>query len=109
MLAAGKLRDRAMSSRSDLSQCLSLRLSKITVDPTKDRRGSGTDLRDLLESLAEVGLLHPLLVLPADDDGHHQLLAGYRRLRAARQLGWEEVPARIVTLEGLRPELAGLA
>src|SRR5436305_11984673 len=86
-----------------------MRLSKITVDPAKNRRGNDTDLQDMLESLAEVGLLHPILVLPPDDEGHHQLLAGHRRLRAARRLGWEEVPARIVTLDGLRAELAALA
>lgn len=91
-----------------LPQSVLMRLSKITVDRKKDRRGSDADVRDLLESLPEVGLLHPLLVLPPDDEGRHELLAGHRRLRAALELGWEEVPVRVVTLEGLRAELAGL-
>lgn len=92
-----------------LPQSVSIRMSKIIVNPAKDRRGNDTELQDLLDSLSEVGLLHPILVLPADDEGHHEVLAGHRRLRAARRLGWEEVPARIVTLDALRGELAALA
>src|SRR4051812_5457019 len=76
--------------REGLPQSVSMRLSKIIVNPVHDLRGD-TDMRDLIQSLTDVGLLHPLLILPADDEGNHQLLSGYRRLRAARQLGWEEI------------------
>jgi len=40
------------------------------------------DLKDLLESISIIGILHPLLVLP-ERDGKYELLAGHRRLRAA--------------------------
>ena len=39
------------------------------------------------DSIAEVGLLHPVVVTPEG-----RLIAGQRRLEACRQLGWTEVP-----------------
>jgi N6-adenosine-specific RNA methylase IME4 len=51
------------------------------------------DLRSLSESIAEVGLLHPVVVTL---DG--RLIAGQRRLAACRSLGWEEVPVTVVDL-----------
>src|ERR1700686_1483955 len=51
------------------------------------------DLRALAESIAEVGLLHPVVVTPEG-----RLIAGQRRLRACRLLGWTEVPVTVVDL-----------
>src|SRR5581483_5313769 len=51
------------------------------------------DLRGLVESIAEVGLLHPVVVTPEG-----RLIAGQRRLEACRQLGWTEVPVTVVDL-----------
>src|ERR1700730_17180018 len=51
------------------------------------------DLRGLAESIAEVGLLHPVVVTPEG-----RLVAGQRRLEACRQLGWQEVPVTVVDL-----------
>jgi N6-adenosine-specific RNA methylase IME4 len=51
------------------------------------------DLRTLANSIADVGLLHPLVVTP---DG--RLIAGQRRLEACRLIGWTEVPVTIVDL-----------
>jgi len=51
------------------------------------------DVRALARSIAEVGLLHPVVVTP---DG--RLIAGQRRLEACRQLGWPEIPVTVVDL-----------
>jgi len=51
------------------------------------------DLRPLVDSIAEVGLLHPVVVTP---DG--RLIAGQRRLEACRLLGWADVPVTVVDL-----------
>lgn len=51
------------------------------------------DVRALAQSIAEVGLLHPVVVTP---DG--RLIAGQRRLEACRQLGWPEIPVTVVDL-----------
>jgi ParB family chromosome partitioning protein len=59
------------------------------------------DLVPLIKSIQEVGLLHPLVVTP-----DMQLVAGARRLAAVKELGWKEVPVRVV--EGLDDAVAAL-
>lgn len=51
------------------------------------------DLRQLAESIRQDGLIQPIVVTPAD--GGYRLVAGERRLRAVRLLGWYAVPAII--------------
>jgi ParB/RepB/Spo0J family partition protein len=51
------------------------------------------DLRSLADSIAEVGLLHPIVVTPEG-----RLIAGQRRLGACEKLGWSEVPVTVVDL-----------
>jgi ParB family chromosome partitioning protein len=51
-------------------------------------------LDDLVASIRDVGLLHPLVV-----DGHGNLIAGERRLAACIRLGWRDIPATIVRLD----------
>jgi N6-adenosine-specific RNA methylase IME4 len=51
------------------------------------------DLRSLANSIAEVGLLHPIVVTPEG-----RLIAGQRRLEACRSLGWTEIPVTVVDL-----------
>jgi ParB/RepB/Spo0J family partition protein len=51
------------------------------------------DLRPLVDSIAEVGLLHPVVVTPEG-----RLIAGQRRLEACRLMGWTEVPVTVVDL-----------
>ncbi len=56
-------------------------------------------LDELVASLSQVGLLQPIVVRPWDgppvDGTEYELVAGERRLRAARVLGWDTVPAMI--------------
>lgn len=52
-------------------------------------------------SINQVGLLHPLVV-----NSRRELVAGFRRLQAVRNLGWETVPCHIV--ERLDDALAAL-
>ncbi len=56
-------------------------------------------LEELVSSLSQVGLLQPVVVRPCDnspvDSPEYELVAGERRLRAARVLGWDTVPAMI--------------
>ena len=48
----------------------------------------------LADSIREVGVLQPVLVRPADDDGY-ELIAGERRWRAARRVGLQTIPALV--------------
>ena len=49
------------------------------------------DLEALARSIADLGLLHPIVV-----NQRGELLAGQRRLEACRLLGWTEVPVNIM-------------
>ena len=58
----------------------------------------------LVGSIARLGLINPPLVRG------RQVVCGYRRLLAVRELGWEEVDAWIIREEALSPgEAAELA
>jgi DNA modification methylase len=46
------------------------------------------DIQALAESIKEVGLIHPVVI-----NSRNELVAGYRRLEAAKLLGWERIPA----------------
>jgi ParB family chromosome partitioning protein len=67
----------------------------------RHRRDLG-DLAGLAQSIASIGLLHPVVITP---DG--RLIAGERRLRAVEMLGWTCVPVRVVDIDAVvRGELA---
>lgn len=71
------------------SRFVTLKLSDIRVG---DRiRSFPGDLGALRESMDRIGLLNPIVV-----DGDHRLIAGYRRLTAAKQLGWSTIDAKVV-------------
>jgi ParB family chromosome partitioning protein len=64
----------------------------VISNPYQPRRSFDADgLRELAASIAEHGLLQPILVTPTDDG--FQLVAGERRLRAAQLAGLERIPA----------------
>lgn len=52
------------------------------------------DLDALKKSLEKHGLIHPILI-----NSRGELIAGYRRLTAAVQLGWKEIDAKVVDPE----------
>ena len=55
------------------------------------------DLKDLKESIEKHGLLQPIVITEGG-----VLVAGYRRLEAVKQLGWEEIDASIIPDEAIR-------
>lgn len=50
------------------------------------------DLADLARSIAQLGVLQPLVVTGGPDSGGYRIVAGERRWRAARKAGLETVP-----------------
>jgi ParB family chromosome partitioning protein len=70
-----------------------LPLELIDTNPRQPRRRFDDDaLQTLAESLSERGVLQPVLVRPRER-GTFELVAGERRLRAARMAGLESIPA----------------
>jgi ParB family chromosome partitioning protein len=66
-------------------------LEKIDPNPEQPRTEFG-DLTELTASIAEKGVLEPLLVRPSRLTGRWMIIAGERRFRAAREAGLTEVP-----------------
>ena len=75
-------------------------ISEIKVNPGR-RKAAPADVRELADSIAEIGLLNPITVSQS-----RTLIAGLHRLEAAKLLGWTEIECVVSGLEGLRAELA---
>jgi ParB family chromosome partitioning protein len=72
-----------------------LPVDQIETNPFQPRRDfDPDDLAALKRSLSTYGLLQPVVV--RSTGAGYQLIAGERRLRAARAVGWKEIPVRIV-------------
>lgn len=66
------------------------------IDPNPRQARTRFDeesLEGLAASIREVGILQPIVVGPADQDGRHVLVAGERRLRASKLVGLDQIPA----------------
>lgn len=70
-------------------------ITQIFANPYQPRKTfDEAALTELSESIAQYGVLQPLLVSPAED-GRYMLIAGERRLRASRMAKLTEVPVII--------------
>ena len=77
-----------------------VQISEIKINPGR-REAKTEDIRELADSISEVGLLNPITV-----DCGHILIAGLHRLEAAKLLGWTEIECTVSGLKGLQAELA---
>lgn len=92
----GEEREREQSPPSDapVSALQTLPLTSIRPNPYQPRHEFGEgELADLEASLKSNGLLQPITVRPAPNGDGYELIAGERRFRAARSLGWTEIAA----------------
>jgi ParB family chromosome partitioning protein len=81
------------AARSQAPARLSVR--QIDSNPVQPRQDFDPDeMRSLAESISTHGLLQPVVVRRVQD--RYQLVAGERRLRAAIQAGWTDVPVNVV-------------
>jgi ParB family chromosome partitioning protein len=85
-----------MSFKTAAIEFRAIDLERITTDEDHPRRQfDELGLKRLADSIATVGLIQPIVVQPADASGHHRLLVGERRLRAARLAGETTIPALV--------------
>jgi ParB family chromosome partitioning protein len=83
-------------------------ISAIVPNPHQPRSQIHEEtLLDLVESIRAHGVLQPLLVSSGDSAGSYVLIAGERRLRAARMAGLETVP--VVVKEAASSEMLEMA
>lgn len=72
-----------------------LRLSEIEPNKEQPRKNFDSEaLKQLAESIAEHGVLQPLIVRSLSN-GNYQIIAGERRWRAAKMAGLKEIPVII--------------
>lgn len=84
-------------------------LSKIKLNPDQPRKNfDRAELESLKSSLKERGLINPVS-LKETTPGNYLLIAGERRYRAAEELGWDLIDARIWPPELPQQELDLLA
>lgn len=65
-------------------------LSSITIHREDRQRRVLSDIADLADSIARLGLINPITI-----DENNILIAGERRLEACRRLGWTHIPAQL--------------
>ena len=71
---------------------ITVRLSQVEPNSSQPRRQfDEAALQELADSIAEHGVLQPIVVRPLESDGY-QIIAGERRWRASRMAGLTEVP-----------------
>jgi len=87
---------------------LEVSLEQITPNPRQPRvRLDSQKMTELADSIREHGVIQPLIVTEGSVPGEYILVAGERRLLAARQAGLLEIP--VVVREATEQELLELA
>lgn len=78
-----------------LAQSKRTPVADIIVSPDRQRKEfPEEELRALADSIKRIGLIHPIVI-----DSENNLLAGERRLRAVKLLGWDKVDTRFNNTE----------
>jgi ParB family chromosome partitioning protein len=89
--------DPTASQDEQVSELRNIKLTEIIADPEQPRRHfDETALEELSLSIAEHGILQPIVVTPKD--GGYMIVAGERRFRAAHRAGLTKIPALVRTL-----------
>jgi ParB family chromosome partitioning protein len=71
-------------------------VASISPNPRQPRKNfNETDLQELADSISEHGILQPLIITENREGEGYYLIAGERRLQAAKKVGLETVPAVI--------------
>ncbi len=74
-------------------------IALVHQNPRQPRKNfAENDLADLVSSVKKHGILQPLVVSVRENDGEYELIAGERRLRAAKEVGLEQVPIVVRTV-----------
>lgn len=74
---------------------VNLSVDVIDANPLNPRKNFDDDgLRELAQSIREVGVLQPLIITESGEPGRYLLVAGERRLRAAKLIGLSHVPVK---------------
>ena len=91
-------KDRALAQFSDGRQAVEIEIALIDRNPFQPRLTFDADeLAELKESLERHGMLQPIVVRQTGE--RYEVVAGERRLRAAKEVGWSAVPAILIVVD----------
>jgi ParB family transcriptional regulator, chromosome partitioning protein len=83
-----------VASEADRGKVLNLKPEQIRFNPMQPRQNFNEhQMNELAESIRQYGIIQPLIV--TQTSGGYELIAGERRLRAAKIIGLDTVPAII--------------
>lgn len=88
--------DRVENGGAEAPDWRMVRTTAIVADPEQPRKDLG-DLAPLKASIAEYGLLQPIIV--QEDGAQYRLIAGERRFRASQALGLKKIPVVVRSVE----------
>lgn len=81
-------------NQAELSGVLEIPLDDIESNPHQPRKSFHHEqLQELADSIQEHGIIQPLIITADSETNKYALIAGERRLKAARMAGLESVPA----------------
>lgn len=82
------------AARAPETIVIQLAISDIDKNPFQTRHvGTDEALEELANSISASGVLQPIVVRPAEQDGRYVLILGERRLHASKMAGNETIPA----------------
>lgn len=99
---------RSTASTGSAINVMRIAVSAIVPNPYQPRKDFEPEaLEELAASIAKYGILQPLLVTAQDAGGRYLLIAGERRLRAAKMAGLSDVP--VIVSEYTPQQIAEIA
>jgi len=97
----------SVSTEATVPESQRIPVDRIDPFPYQFRQAfDGDKLRELSESMRQIGLKQSILVRPMRD--RFEVVSGERRLRAAKLLGWTSISAVVQDLSNLEAAIGGL-
>lgn len=95
-LSFKQLIDAAEDGAAPTGQPISIAIDRIDEDPGQPRRSFDEHkLEELAESVRQHGVLQPIVLRQATEEGRYVIVMGARRYRAAKRAGLRDIPAFI--------------
>lgn len=95
-LSFKQLIDAAEDGAATIGQPTSIAIDRIDEDPDQPRRSFDEQkLEELAESVLQHGVLQPIVLRQATEEGRYVIVMGARRYRAAKRAGLHDIPAFI--------------
>ncbi|MET4118402.1 ParB family chromosome partitioning protein [Bradyrhizobium sp. JR1.5] len=95
-LSFKQLIDAAEDGAATTGQAACIAIDRIDEDPDQPRRSFDEQkLEELAQSVRQHGVLQPIVLRQAADEGQYVIIMGARRYRAAKRAGLRDIPAFI--------------